>query len=79
MRSFTCGLSLALLSFCLLGLTGCGEDNESAFKEQASKTAGPKVDTAKIPPAPKSQADYGKQQDQMKGTLKGAGYPGARQ
>jgi hypothetical protein len=40
MRSFTIGLSLALSSLCFLGLAGCAEDNEAAFKEQASKAKG---------------------------------------
>jgi hypothetical protein len=40
MRSFTTGLSLALLSFCFLGMIGCAEDNEAAIKEQASKAKG---------------------------------------
>ena len=26
--------------FCLLGLAGCGEDNEAAIKEQAAKAKG---------------------------------------
>ena len=40
MRLFTCGSSLALLSLCFLGLAGCGEDNEAAIKEQASRAKG---------------------------------------
>jgi hypothetical protein len=40
MRLFTSGLSIALLSFCFLGSAGCGEDNEAAIKEQASKAKG---------------------------------------
>jgi ABC-type phosphate transport system substrate-binding protein len=40
MRMVASGLSLALLSFCFLGLAGCGEDNEAAIKEQASKAKG---------------------------------------
>jgi hypothetical protein len=40
MRLFTSGLSRALLSLCFLGLAGCGEDNEAAIKEQASKAKG---------------------------------------
>ncbi len=40
MRLFTSGLRFALLSFCFLGLVGCAEDNEAAFKEQASKAKG---------------------------------------
>ncbi len=78
MRSFTCGLSLAVLSFCLLVQTGCSEDNESAFKEQASKTGSSKGDSAKLPPAAKSQAEYGQQQEASKTSSKAAGYPGAK-
>jgi hypothetical protein len=40
MRLFTSGLSLALLSFGLLGLGGCQEDNEAAINEQASRAKG---------------------------------------
>jgi ABC-type phosphate transport system substrate-binding protein len=40
MRMVASGLSLALLSFCFLGLAGCDEDNEAAIKEQASKAKG---------------------------------------
>ena len=40
MRLSTTGLSLALLSFCSLGSAGCGEDNEAAIKEQASRAKG---------------------------------------
>ena len=40
MRLFANGLSLALLSFCFLGLAGCGEDNEAAINAQASKAKG---------------------------------------
>jgi hypothetical protein len=40
MRLFSTGLSLALLSFCFLGLAGCGEDNEAAIREQAANAKG---------------------------------------
>ena len=40
MNLFTNGLRLALLSFCSLGLAGCGEDNEAAIKAQAAKAKG---------------------------------------
>ncbi len=40
MRLSISGLSLALFSFCLLGLAGCGEDNEAAIKEQAARAKG---------------------------------------
>jgi hypothetical protein len=39
MRSYTTGLSLALLSFCVLGLIGCAEDNEAAIKQQQASNA----------------------------------------
>jgi hypothetical protein len=34
MRLITKGLSLALLSICIVGFSGCQEDNEAAIKEQ---------------------------------------------
>jgi hypothetical protein len=40
MRLFTSGLGFALLSSGLLGLVGCAEDNEAAFKEQARTAKG---------------------------------------
>ena len=78
MRLFTSGLSLALLSFCFLGLAGCGEDNEAAINEQASK-AKEKIPGARSPQA-KTQEEYysityGVQEV---GTGKGSGYPGAK-
>ncbi len=76
MRSFTCGLCLAVLVCCLLIQTGCGEDNESAFKEQASKTVSSKVNSTKVQPTPKTQAEYNQQQEKAKGPRKG--YPGSK-
>jgi hypothetical protein len=40
MRIFASGLSLALSMFCFVEMAGCGEDNEAAIKEQASKAKG---------------------------------------
>ncbi len=40
MKRLFCGSSLALLSFCFLGLSGCAEDNEAAIKEQARTAKG---------------------------------------
>ena len=40
MWSFTNRIGLTLLSFCLLGLAGCGEDNEAAIKAQAATAKG---------------------------------------
>ena len=67
MRLFTCGLSLALLSFCLLGLSGCGEDNQSEISKQASKTSGEKVEVAA--PQPQDQRQFGEQSKGGEGIL----------
>ncbi len=57
MRLIISGLSFALLGFCFLGLPGCGEDNETASKELAAKSA-TTVDPAKAIPQAKSMEDY---------------------
>jgi hypothetical protein len=84
MRLFTRGLSLALLSFYFLGLAGCGEDNEAAIKEQASKAK------EKIPGSRSAQAQTQEEYYRITpgvqgaGTAsgprpdQGAGYPGAK-
>jgi hypothetical protein len=76
MRLFTRGLSLALLSSCLLGLTGCGEDNQSDFNKQAAKTAGTQVETT---PPPKDQREFGERTKSGGSQNKASGYPGAKQ
>jgi len=68
-------LSLALLSFCLLGLSGCSESNESEFNKQAAKTGGTQVENT-VPP-PKNQMEYA--QTQKSSQTKASHYPGARQ
>ena len=77
MRLFTYGLSLALLSFCLLGLSGCGEDNATAINEQASKTSGTKVELKEAPP--QDQRAFGERSKNAGVTspdaAKAAGYP----
>ncbi len=40
MRLFKNGSKLALLSLGLVGLAGCAEDNEAAFKQQAARAKG---------------------------------------
>ena len=84
MRLFAGGLSRALLSFCFLGLAGCGEDNEAAIKEQASKAKGT------IPGSRSAQAQSQEEYYEITPGLQGAGtrsgprpdqgtgYPGAR-
>jgi hypothetical protein len=84
MRLLTNGLSLALLSFCFLGLAGCDEDNEAAIKEQASKAKGT------IPGSRSAQAqtqdEYYEITPGVRGVGtrsgprpdQGAGYPGAK-
>jgi hypothetical protein len=84
MRLFTSGLGLALSSFCLLGLAGCGEDNEAAIREQAAKAKGtiPGSRTAQA----QTQEEYYEITPGLRGAGagggprpdQGAGYPGAR-
>ena len=60
MRLFTYGLSVALPSFCFLGLTGCAEDNEAAINEQAAKTRADTIPADKVSPPFSSQAEWAK-------------------
>jgi hypothetical protein len=73
------GIGLAMLGVCLLGLTGCGADNESdADKLQAKSGPVPKPEgpTQETGPPVKSMEDYAKQQ-QGKQSYAGTKYPGA--
>ena len=85
MRFFATKLSLASLSFCLLTLAGCAEDNEAAIKAQASKAKGtiPGSRTAQA----QSQEEYYEITPGVKGGAgaksgprpdQGAGYPRAK-
>ena len=78
MRLFTSGLSLALLSFCFLGLAGCREDNEAAINTQMSRSK-EKIPGA-ISPRAKTQDEYYEITYGVKGvgTGKGSDYPGAK-
>jgi hypothetical protein len=80
MRLFTRGLSMALLGSCLLGISGCGEDNQSEINQQASKTSGTQVEL-KTPP-PQTQQEFGERSKATQlttpGAAKAAGYPGRR-
>jgi hypothetical protein len=82
MRSFTFVLGLGLLSFCLTGLLGCGEDNEAASRDSAAKGTAT-VDPSKSIPQSKDMADYMKNNPGMKGagtgaSGKGESYPGVK-
>jgi hypothetical protein len=70
MRIFTIGLSLSFLSFCVLGLPGCGEDNEAAMREQARTAKGT------IPGSRTAQAQTQEEYSQITPGLHGAGTPG---
>jgi hypothetical protein len=70
MRLFTRGLSPVLLSFCFLGLAGCGEDNEAFIKEQAAKAKGT------IPGSRTAQAQTQEEYYQITPGLRGAGATG---
>ena len=49
-----CGVILGL---CLVGLVGCGEDNEAASRELAAKSTG-LVNPSKTLPQPKTQDEF---------------------
>jgi hypothetical protein len=70
MRLFISGLSLALSSFCLVGLAGCGEDNEAAIKLQASTAKGT------IPGSRTAQAQTPEEYFEITPGLRGAGAAG---
>ncbi len=62
MKTLIRGIGLAMLGVCLLGLTGCGADNESdASKLQAKSGPPPKPadgSTKELPPPPKDLNEY---------------------
>ena len=70
MRSYSSGLSTALLSFCLVGLTGCAEDNEAFIKQQASRAKGT------IPGSRTAQAQTQEEYYEITPGVRGAGMAG---
>jgi hypothetical protein len=85
MRSLTHGLDLALLTCGVLCIAGCAEDNEAAFKLQASKAKGtiPGSRTAQA----QTQEEYYQITPGVRGGAgttsgprpdQGAGYPGQK-
>jgi len=68
---------MALLGFCLLGISGCGEDNQSEINQQAAKTSGTQVENT-VAPA-QSQQEFGERSKATQlttpGAAKSAGYP----
>ncbi len=75
MKAFARIAALGLLSVGLAGF-GCSTDNEDIVKEQQKANAGKPVEEAPAPP--KSQAEYGKRQQQSSPYSKSSGYPGAK-
>lgn len=67
MKLFTTGVGLALLSFCILGLSGCQEDNEAAINEQAA------LAKAKIPGSRTAQALTQEEYYEITPGVRGAG------
>jgi hypothetical protein len=47
----------AILGLCLLGVAGCGEDNEAASRDRAAKSPG-LVNPSKTLPQAKTQAEF---------------------
>jgi len=83
-RSFTRGLGVALFSLGLLGVIGCGTENEGEAARLA-KTAGdpgapnPKAKADDLPP-PKTQEEQAQRQlDAQNKMYKAGAYPGSKQ
>lgn len=72
MRRIISGLGTIALGLCLVGLSGCGEDNEAASRDAAAKGTAT-VDPAKSIPQSKSMEDYRKNNPGMGGAGAGAG------
>jgi len=74
------GIGLAMLGACLLGLTGCGADNEAdADKLQAKSGPAPKPaegSTKEIQAPPANMDEYAKRQQQNQ-PYGGTKYPGS--
>ena len=73
MTLITRGLALAALGLGVLGLVGCGEDNEAASRDSSSKSTAT-VDPNAPPPPTSNQ--YPSAPSAGAGT--GGGYPGAK-
>ena len=58
MRRIFSALSVAALSASLLGLAGCGEDNEAIGRQETAKSPPAKFEGAQVIPQSQSQADY---------------------
>ncbi len=82
MNSFTRGLSVAVFSLGLLGVTGCGTDNDTEA-EKLSKSIGdpgaanPKA-KATNQPIPKTREEAGKQTLETQSQGKGKEYKGVK-
>jgi len=82
-KSFTRGLGLALLILGMLGVTGCGPDNDTeALKAQkVEKDPGP-INPKAVATNPPVQAQTQQQQYEQSQKLntqgKASGYPGAK-
>jgi len=74
MKSFTSGLNLVLLSFGMLGVLGCGPENEAEIRAQEGKSSESQV---KNPTKPVTDQRQNLQQ-QGNPYNKASGYPGAK-
>ena len=70
MKWLTRGLSLALLGSGLVGLAGCGEDNEAAMRQQAARAKGT------IPGSRTAQAQTQEEYFEITPGVRGAGMTG---
>lgn len=73
MRSFTSRFSLAVVGLHVLGLIGCGADNEAAIREQAARAKGT------IPGSRTAQAKTQEEYYEITPGVQGAGMPSGPQ
>ena len=77
MKSYTRGLAWTLVTLGMLGVTGCGPDNETEGQKaaKAEKDPGPINPDSKgsMPPQAKTQEEHFKQQQQSSSMPSGAG------
>jgi ABC-type sugar transport system substrate-binding protein len=70
MRSFYRRAALAVTSLGLLGLVGCGEDNESEVRKAEAKGG----ESAGTTPQPQNMEEYAAQQKKLDTGTKGGAY-----
>ena len=83
MKWFMRGLSVQLLCVGMLGVLGCGPDNDTEANSLSKAAGSPGTPDAKGVPKtqeapPKTQAEYGQRQKERQGDMFKGGYGGTK-